>query len=188
MLILYLKVYYFLNFLFSNYTTHGFFMFQVFFFSYENSKNKNLNFTYRYNIQILNFHDCVCVYLRCFDWIFITLLDSLVIPAFTVERFCKGDGEPGALVSQRRQLCMTNVPLMCLIKAHWTVVPVAFDSGRITRDHNRIRCPHSVCLIIHNKTPQGIKVNRASIFLCRLTRIFFYYYHNSHKNNFFDWV
>lgn len=128
------------------------------------------------------------MYLRCFDWIFIILLGSLVIPAFTVERFCKGDGEPGALVSQLHWLCMTNAPLMCLIKAHWTVVPVAFDSGRITRDHNIIRRPHSVCLIIHSKVPQGIKVNRASIFLCRLTRKYYYYYYCSHKNNIFGWV
>lgn len=123
------------------------------------------------------------MYLRCFDWIFIILHGSLVIPAFTLERFCKGDGEPGALVSQRRRLCLTNVPLMCLIKAHWTVVPVAFDSGRITRDYNRIRCPHSVCLIIHNKVPQGIKVNRASIFFCRLTSKLFYHYDYSHRND-----
>lgn len=87
------------------------------------------------------------------------------IPAFTVGRFCKGGSEPRALVIVIPSVvCDKRSPLMCLIKAHWTVAPVAFDGGRITRDYNGIRCPHSVCFIIYTIKRPEIFVLRALIF------------------------
>lgn len=65
---------------------------------------------------------------------------------------------------------------MCLIKDHWTVVPVAFDGGRITRDCNGIRCPHSVCFITHNiKEPRGIKDLHFSL---TFDKILYYHYND----------